>query len=207
LSWEIGICSSCSAKSPPSSRLDEVRRGDGNSGGVVQAMSQQGDLLAAADQVAHCAPSTSFSRKKEFNECQNDTSANIEFKNQLKVKRSTEDWLNDDFMLISKAKERVHHCWNQKQMGFTLVPSNFHTGAKMANGTCMSCCLDLCTGARRGVPISIECCSHCWRKVPVTDRLKLFIAVRDRLPGGVMAETASAASTFIDLKNAAESDD
>lgn len=77
----------------------------------------------------------------------------------------------------------------------------------MANGTCMSCCVDLDPRIRRRVPISIECCAHCWRKVPVTDRLKLFIAVRDRLPGGVMAEMACAASTFVELKNATESDD
>ena len=58
----------------------------------------------------------------------------------------------------------------------------------MTYANCMSCNHELEPGTRKNVPALIDCCSHCWGKIPIVDRLRLAIAVRDRSPGGVLNE-------------------
>ena len=77
----------------------------------------------------------------------------------------------------------------------------------MANGTCLSCCADLSPSARRRVPTFIECCYRCWNKVPIADRLRLSIAVRDRTAGGVLNELADVLTRTIQLQQTGERDD
>lgn len=72
-------------------------------------------------------------------------------------------------------------------------------------GNCQSCNLDLSSGSRRGVPSFIDCCRHCWLKVPVHERLRLSIAVRDRQPGGIFNEVACAASSFLEMQQELDS--
>lgn len=55
---------------------------------------------------------------------------------------------------------------------------------------CMSCGRDLTPGERKGVPFEVDCCRRCWRHVPVVERLKLVVSVRDRSPGGFLNELA-----------------
>jgi len=60
--------------------------------------------------------------------------------------------------------------------------------------TCSSCGCDV-TEYRRGfVSVSADCCQRCWQRMPVADRLKVMIAVRDREPGGFLNELAQALS-------------
>lgn len=48
-----------------------------------------------------------------------------------------------------------------------------------------------------GVPEGVDCCSRCWRKVPVADRLKLVMAMRDRQQGGILSIAAEMATEAI----------
>ena len=55
---------------------------------------------------------------------------------------------------------------------------------------CWSCGCEV-TSYRRGcVPWGIDCCQRCWNRVPVFERLKLAISMRDREPGGFLSELA-----------------
>ena len=36
------------------------------------------------------------------------------------------------------------------------------------------------------VPDDVDCCSRCWSKVPVAERLKFAVTVRDRAPDGIL---------------------
>lgn len=65
---------------------------------------------------------------------------------------------------------------------------------------CASCNLDLIESDRRNVPSYINCCSRCWSKVPIPERLKLDIAYRDRSPGGVLNELADVLIRTIELQ-------
>ncbi len=67
--------------------------------------------------------------------------------------------------------------------------------------SCLSCTRELTKGIRRGVPSGIECCLYCWRRVPVTERLKIAMAVRDRQFGGVIHELAELITRSIDQKS------
>lgn len=44
---------------------------------------------------------------------------------------------------------------------------------------------------KSGVPDDVDCCSHCWRKMSVHQRVKTVIAVRDRQMGGAVRLIAS----------------
>lgn len=61
--------------------------------------------------------------------------------------------------------------------------------------SCMSCGRDLRATSRfgivrnpkRGVPDDVDCCSLCWRNVPVHERIKIAIMIHDRQFGGVIS--------------------
>lgn len=55
---------------------------------------------------------------------------------------------------------------------------------------CLSCGKQFQRGVDKGVPIGIECCRRCWSRVPVAERLKLQLSIRDRSPGGLFSEMA-----------------
>ena len=53
---------------------------------------------------------------------------------------------------------------------------------------CWACGVELTPNRRATVPTGVECCDRCWAKVPITDRLKITMDVRDRQPGGILYE-------------------
>ena len=38
--------------------------------------------------------------------------------------------------------------------------------------------------------MGMDCCKRCWSRVPVADRIKLMLSIKDREPGGVLSEIA-----------------
>lgn len=63
-----------------------------------------------------------------------------------------------------------------------------------ANGfpSCCSCGCEV-TEYRRGcVPYGADCCHRCWSRIPVAERVKIAISLRDREPGGYLNELALA---------------
>ena len=65
---------------------------------------------------------------------------------------------------------------------------------------CMSCNRDLAPYAavlgvilnpRHGVPSDVECCSACWRRMSVRERIETVIQVRDRQMGGAVQLVAA----------------
>jgi len=65
-----------------------------------------------------------------------------------------------------------------------------------ANGlpTCISCGCEI-TEYRRGcVPCNADCCQRCWSRMPIAERLRIGISLRDRAPGGFLNELAQALS-------------
>jgi hypothetical protein len=67
----------------------------------------------------------------------------------------------------------------------------------MANATCLSCNHELEPPNRKNVPMFVDCCGHCWRQIPIVDRLRLSIEFRDRTPGGYLNELADLLNRMI----------
>lgn len=65
---------------------------------------------------------------------------------------------------------------------------------------CLSCGRELPKPIIAGVPSGVDCCFRCWHRVPIAERLKISIAVRDRQFGGVLSELASVAGAFQEIQ-------
>jgi hypothetical protein len=63
---------------------------------------------------------------------------------------------------------------------------------------CVSCGRRITAWYRWGVPTTIDCCRRCWARVPVAERIKIQMAIRDRQPGGVLAELADIVARSIE---------
>lgn len=68
---------------------------------------------------------------------------------------------------------------------------------------CASCGYELTPATRKGVPGSVCCCKQCWNKVAVADRLRIGIAIRDRSPGGALAELAEVLLRTVEIQRQA----
>ncbi len=51
--------------------------------------------------------------------------------------------------------------------------------------------LGIIVDPHHGVPEEVECCSSCWRRMTVRERIETVIAVRDRQLGGAVQLLAS----------------
>lgn len=51
--------------------------------------------------------------------------------------------------------------------------------------------LGLIFDPKRGVPDDVHCCSSCWRRMTVRERIETVIQVRDRQMGGAVQLLAS----------------
>ena len=76
---------------------------------------------------------------------------------------------------------------------------------ELATPTCMSCGRELTPCVIWGismvvkhrVPDDVDCCSRCWSRVPVADRMRIVISIRDRSLGGILSVAAEMASEAI----------
>lgn len=63
---------------------------------------------------------------------------------------------------------------------------------------CMSCGRVLTIWQKWRVPAEVDCCIRCWSRVPVAERLKLVIQIRDRNPGGPLNEATELLAKIIE---------
>ena len=76
---------------------------------------------------------------------------------------------------------------------------------ELTTPTCMSCGRELTPyviwgitmRVKHRVPEDVDCCSRCWSRVPVADRMKIVISIRDRSLGGILSVAAEMASEAV----------
>jgi hypothetical protein len=82
------------------------------------------------------------------------------------------------------------------KFAFDLSPPPEYDPSMSSNGlpSCVSCGCEITVYRRGHVSPSIDCCQRCWVRMPVADRLKIAVSLRDREPGGFLNELAQALS-------------